>query len=49
MRCEYCAYPFSAGEYLTRVYVYWRDEHLGGEAYTDGVKPVGWAHFSCLR
>jgi hypothetical protein len=47
MLCEYCGYPFDDGEHVTRIYRYWKEEHLGGEAYSDGVKPIGWAHIYC--
>lgn len=47
MRCVHCGYEFEPGEYLTIAYVYWREEHLGGEAYEDGAKRVGWAHGNC--
>lgn len=47
MQCEFCTWPFNRGEYIVRVYTYWREDHLGGEAYNDGMKPVGWAHVGC--
>lgn len=47
MQCEFCTLSFYSGEYAVPVYEYWREDHLGGEAYNDGMKIVGWAHTSC--